>query len=185
MLRLSAVHLQGSQFSQNISPCFTVPSGHVIIQDSPYIVIHLSSFVKDSENAENHWALPPLQSENLLQYSFWRFVDTQLIVPPRFRTHFAGILNSQLMYTVQLLMIKAVLPWYSHFRKHSFFRGFTVQISVASSIALFRSLSFGLWHLEVIASSASKTVSVAAEQRALLVFPTRNRAFEISLQDDL
>ena len=35
---------------------------------------------------------------------------------------------------------KAVLPWYSHFWKHGFFRGFAVQISVASSIALFRSL---------------------------------------------
>ena len=63
-----------------------------------------------------------------------------------------------------------VLPRYSHFRKNGFFFGFNVQISVASSIRLFRSLSFGLWHLEVIASSVSRTVSVGAEQRALLVF---------------
>ena len=60
------------------------------------------------------------------------------------------------------------------------------QISVASSIALFRSfISYGLQHREVIASSASKTASVVAEQRALLVFLTRNRAFETSLRDDL
>ena len=48
-----------------------------------------------------------------------------------------------------------------------------------------RSLSFGLRHHEVIASSASKTASVVAGQRALLVFPARNRAFETSLWDNL
>ena len=73
-------------------------------------IIHLSSFVEDSENTEDHRALPPLRSEKLLQYSFWRFVDTRPIVRPRFRTHFADILNSQLMYTVLLLMVNAVLP---------------------------------------------------------------------------
>ena len=141
--------------------------------------------MEDSENTEDHQALSPLRSEKLLQYSFWRFVDTRPIVRPRFRRHFTDILNSQLMYTVQLLMIKAVLPSYCHFRKHSFYRGFAVQISVASTITLFRSLSFGLRHREVIASSASKTVSVVAEQRALLVFPARNRLFETSLRNDL
>ena len=54
----------------------------------------------------NHRALSPLRSEKLLQCSFWRFVDTQPIVLPRLCTHFADILSSQLMYTVQLLMIK-------------------------------------------------------------------------------
>ena len=52
---LSAVHLRGSQFSQNISQRFTA--------------------VEDSENTEDHGVLPPLRSEKLLQYSFWRFVD--------------------------------------------------------------------------------------------------------------
>ena len=52
----------------------------------------------------NHRALLPLQSKKLLQYSFRRFVDTRPIVLPRLCTHFADILNSQLMYTVQLLM---------------------------------------------------------------------------------
>ena len=46
------------------------------------------------ERFRNHRALPPLPSEKLLQCSFWRFVDTQPIVWPRFRTHFADILNS-------------------------------------------------------------------------------------------
>ena len=74
--------------------------------------------------------------------SFWRFVDTRPIVRPRLRTHFADILNSQLMYTVQLLIIKGGLTLIlrSHFQKHGFFCGFTFQISVPSSIALFRSL---------------------------------------------
>ena len=44
-------------------------------------------------------------------------------------------------------------------------------------------LSFGLWHREVIASSAFKAESAAAEQRALLVFPART-AFETSLRND-
>ena len=68
-------------------------------------VIYLSSFVEDSENTEDHRALLPSRSKKLLQYCFWRFVDSRPIVRPRFHTHFADILNSQLMYTVQLLMI--------------------------------------------------------------------------------
>ena len=72
-------------------------------------------------------------------------------------------------------MIKAVLPSYSHFRKYGFLCGFAVQIPrIASSIALFRSLSFGFGHREVIVSSASKTASVVVERRALLIFPARN-----------
>ena len=91
MLRLSTVRLQSSQFSQNISQHFTVPCHYRRFT----IVIHLSSFVEDSVK---HWALLPLRSEKLLQYSFWRFVDTWPIVWPSFCTHFADILNSQLMY---------------------------------------------------------------------------------------
>ena len=83
-------------------------------------------------------------------------------------------------------MIKGGLTLILSFPKaDGFFRGFAVQISIASSIALFRALSFGLRHREVIGSSTSKIASVAAEQRALLVFPTRNRVFETSLRDDL
>ena len=144
--------------------------------------------MEDSENTEDHRALPPLRSEKLLQYCFWRFVDSRPIVRPRFRTHFADILNSQLMYTVQLLMIKGGLTlilsfpkaWFlSRIRRSNFrcflHRGFYIPYNI----------SFGLRQREVIASSASKTASVAAEQRTLLVFPARNRAFETSLRDDL
>ena len=74
-------------------------------------------FVLKCERFRNHRALPPLLSEKLLQCSFWRFVDTQPIVRPRFRTHFADILNSQLMYTVQLLIIKGGLTLILSFRK--------------------------------------------------------------------
>ena len=82
------------------------------------VVIHLSSFMEDSENTKDHRVLPPLRSEKLLQYSLCRFVDTRAIVRPRFRTHFADILpNSQLMYTVQLLMIKGGLTLILSFRK--------------------------------------------------------------------
>ena len=87
--------------------------------------------------------------------------------------HFADILNSQLMYTVKLLMMKGGLTRTISFPK-AWFLLQICQISVASSIALFRSLSFGLLHRELIASNMSKTASVAAEQRALLVFPARN-----------
>ena len=132
--------------------------------------------MEDSENTEDHRALPPLRSEKLLQYCFWCFVDTRPIVRPRFLTHFADILNSQLMYTVQLLMVKGGLTLIFSFPKASFLRGFAVQVSIASSIVLFRSHIFGL-RSGVIASSASKTTSVAAKQRALLVFPARNRAY--------
>ena len=80
--------------------------------------------------------------------------------------------------------------WYSHFRKHGFFRGFAVQISVASSISLFRSLSFGLRHREVIESSAPIQNSEGSGGTESFVFcfvfffPARNRAFEASLRDD-
>ena len=66
-------------------------------------------FVLICERFRNNRALSPLQSENLSQYSFWHFVEIQLIVWPGFCTHFTDILNSQLMYAVQLLMIKGGL----------------------------------------------------------------------------
>ena len=65
----------------------------------------------------NHRALPPLPSEKRVQCSSWRFVDTRPIVRPRLRTHFAGILNSLLMSTAQLLMIKGGLTLILSFSK--------------------------------------------------------------------
>ena len=96
--------------------------------------------MEDSEN------IKPCRLYGVKNYSLWHFVDTQPIVQPRLRMHFT----------------------YTHFRKHGFFCRLTVQISVASSIALFRSLSFGLRHHEVIAFSASKAMSVVAEQRGFV-----------------
>ena len=57
---------------------------------------YLSSFVEDLETPE------PCRL-------YRRFVDTLPIVRPRLRTHFADILKSQLVYTVQLKMIKGGL----------------------------------------------------------------------------
>ena len=72
-------------------------------------------------------------------------------------------------------MIKGALTQILSFPKARFLlRIFAVQISVASFMVLFTSLSFGLWHREDIASSASRIASVAAEQRALFVFQARN-----------
>ena len=59
----------------------------------------------ESEEAESHRASQPLRSEKQLQYSLLRSADTRPIVRPRLRTHFADILNSQLIYTVQLLIV--------------------------------------------------------------------------------
>ena len=72
------------------------------------VVIYLSSFVEGSETTEPCRLYRVKNCYKLC--SFWRFVDTRPIVWPRLRTHFADILNSQLMYTVQLLnMIKGGL----------------------------------------------------------------------------
>ena len=59
----------------------------------------------------------PLPSEKLLQCSFLLFVDTQSIVRLRLPTHFADIPNSQVMYAVQLLMIKGGLTLILSFLK--------------------------------------------------------------------
>ena len=93
------------QFSQNTSQRFTAPSVHVVIQLTRFtVVIHLFSFVDDSQTPRTtEPCCLYVRSEKLLQYSFGGFVDTRPIVRPRFRTHFADIPNSQLMYTVQLL----------------------------------------------------------------------------------
>ena len=135
-LRLRAVCLRCSQFSRNISQHFTATCHYGRFT----VVIYLSSFVEGSETTEPCRLYRVKNCYKLC--SFWRFVDTRPIVRPRLRTHFADILNSQLMYTLQLLIIKGGLTLIlrSHFRKHGFFCGFAVQISVASSIALFRSL---------------------------------------------
>ena len=116
MLRLSVVRLRGSSQFTTYIPAF-YGSKRPCHYTRFAVVIYLSSFVEDSENTEDHRALPPLRSEKLLQYCFWRFVDSRPIVRPRFRTHFADILNSQLMYTVQLLMIKGGLTLILSFPK--------------------------------------------------------------------
>ena len=54
-------------------------------------VIHLSSFLEDSENTN------PCHL-----YGVKNCYDTQQIVPPRLCMHFDDILNSQVMYTVKL-----------------------------------------------------------------------------------
>ena len=101
------------------------------------------------------------------------FGDTRQIVQLKLRMHFDGILNSQLMYTVKLLMMKGGLTLILSCPKAcGFFYGFAVQISVASSMDLLV-LAFGIVKLLHLAN-ASKTASVTAEQRALLVFPARN-----------
>ena len=46
--------------------------------------------------------MPPKRSVKLLQYSFWRFVDTLPIVRSKLRTHFAEPTVNVNMYTVQL-----------------------------------------------------------------------------------
>ena len=170
-LLLNVVRLRGSQFSQNVSQHFMAPCHYYYRRFT--VVIHLSPFVEDSENTNPCHLYEVKNCFNIFlaihrQLSGWGYTCTLLTF------------WSQLMYTVKLLnKWKAVLPWYSHFQKHGFFCGFAVQITVAFSIALFRSPSFGLWHREVIASSASKTASVAAEQRALLVFSARNSIWNL------
>ena len=112
-LRFSTVRLRGSQFLHDLSQHFTAPCHHRRFT----VVIHLSSFVEDSENTE------PCRLygvKNCYNDSFWRFVDTQPIVRPRFRTHFADIPNSQLMYSVKLLMIKGGLTLMLSFPKACF-----------------------------------------------------------------
>ena len=119
---LSRRHSVWAQFAFE-APVFTtyIPAFYGAKRPCHYtrftVVIYLFSFVDDSENTEDHWALPPLRSEKLLQYWFWHFVDSRLIVWPRFCTHFADILNSQLMYTVQLLRIKGGLTLILSFPK--------------------------------------------------------------------
>ena len=80
-LRLNAVRLRCSEFSQNISQHFTA-------------TCHYGRFTVICGRFRNHRAFF-LPSEKLLQCSFWRSVDTRPIVLPRLRTHFADIL----MYT--------------------------------------------------------------------------------------
>ena len=105
-LRLSAIRLWCSQFSQNISQHFTA-------------TCHYRRF-------RNHRGLAALIEWKTVTMFFWRFyIDTQPIVRPRLVTHFAGILNSQLMYTVQLLMIKsgltATLSFHNSAKRNDFY----------------------------------------------------------------
>ena len=164
-LRLSAVRLRCSQFSQNISPHFTA------IGDMSLQKIHRygsCSFVLICRRFRNHRALPPFPSEKLVHCSFWRFVDTRPIVWPRLRTHFVDILKSQLVYTAQLIMIKGGLTLILFFPKAWFLLRIRRSNFCCFLHRPFRSLKVR------IAYNTSKTASIAAEQRALLVFPARN-----------
>ena len=93
--------------------------------------------------------MPPLRSEKLLQYSFWRFVDTQPIVRSRnLRTHFAYHLSSQLMDTVQLLLLmKGALILISFISESIVFWGdspFKFSLLPPSCVLDFLVLAFGI-----------------------------------------
>ena len=91
LLRLIAIRLRGSQFSQNISQHFTAPCHRRFS-----VVIHLSLVLEDSENTEPC----RLHGVKNCYKIFWgRFVDTRPIVRPRLPMHFADILNGQLRST--------------------------------------------------------------------------------------
>ena len=135
LCRSRSVHLRGSHFSQKKSQRLTAPCHCRRFTEG----LHFSSFAEDSM-FRKHRAFPRLRSEKLLQYSFCRFADTRPILRPMLHTHFAEILNSLLIYKVILLLEhgkEALLPWFSHFGNHAFFRGVTVPIYVISSITLF------------------------------------------------
>ena len=154
---------KGPKRSQNISQHFTAPCHYRRFT----VVVHLSSFVEDSET-------PSLVAftEKLLQYSHWRFVDTRPVVQSRLHNHFADILNSQLTCTTtddkrwsypETLIFKSMVSL-----ADSPFKFPLLSLSRFLDPLV---LAFGVVKL---LGSASKTTSVAAEQRALLVFPTRN-----------
>ena len=75
-------------------------------------------------------------------------------------------------------MIKGGLtPILSFLRKHGFVCGIAVQIFVASSIALSGSLSFGLWHREVIDCIQSRASSASKALSTLIRFQTKTELF--------
>ena len=106
------------QFSQNVSQRFTAPRGHVILRDSPQLFIcpHLLKIQKTPRTTEPCCLYGVKNCYNIL-FGALQIHCTRPIVRPRFRTHFADILNSQLMYTVQLLMIKGGLTLILSFPK--------------------------------------------------------------------
>ena len=122
--------------SPSSTPLFTkYPSilrRHVIVGDSPKVFIfpHLRKIQKaPSFAAFTEWKTVTVFFLPLSRYT--------PILRSMLHTHFAEILNSLLIYTVILLLQcvqEAFLPWFSHFRKHAFFRGFTVRIPVTSFI---------------------------------------------------
>ena len=137
--------------------------------------------MEDSENTDPCYLYGMKNCYNIF---FWRYTaDCPAEVTHALRWHSEKPTN---MYTVKLLMMKGGITLILSFPKAWFplIADSPFKIFVASSIALFRSLSFGLRHPGVIASSSSKTASVAAEQRALLVFPARN-SIETTLRVDL
>ena len=156
LIRLSrrSVRLRGPQFLY--LKYASILGRHTIVEDSPkvFICTRLRKIQK---------ALPSFATFaewKTVTLFFGRFADTQPLLCRKLHTHFAKILNSQLKYTVILLLQRvkeAFLPTFSHFCKHGFFRGFTVRIprvTSISSIAFFGSLRFCLRHRKGIASSA-------------------------------
>ena len=102
------------------------------------VVIYLSSFVESSEPTEPCRLYRVKNCYKLC--SFWRFVDTRPIVWPRLSTHFADILNSQLMYMVQLLIIKGGLSLISESMVSFADSPFKILLLPPSRFLQFRSL---------------------------------------------
>ena len=124
-----------------------------------------------------HRALSPLPSEKLLR-SFWRFscrytADCSAEDPHALRWDSEKPTNnSGIMYTVQLLVIKGGLTLILSFPK----AWFLLRIR-RSNFCCFLHRAFYI--PKDIACRASKTASIAAEQRALLVFPARNSIWDL------
>ena len=146
---VAATPFEGSSHSRlplftNIFQNFTVPCHFRNFN----VVIYLFSFVEDSETL----SLAAFTEWKTVTIFFWCFVDTRPNVQLRLRTHFADILNSQLIYTVPPLMIKGGVTlilsfpkaWFLLLIRRSNFRCFLHSP--------FRSLSFGLRHGVVFAS---------------------------------
>jgi len=81
-------------------------------------------------------------------------------------------------------MIKGGFTLGLSFPKAWFFGGFAVQIPVASSIALFRSLSFGLQHRKVIGECFQNN-ECSGGTKIFVGISRQKKAFETALHDDL
>jgi len=80
-------------------------------------------------------------------------------------------------------MIKGGFTLGLSFPKAWFFGRFAVQIPVASSIVLFGSLSFGLWHRKVIGECVQNKCS--GGRKIFVGISRQKKAFETTFRDDL